>query len=223
MVLRRVKKAYRRFLLFLFLGLAVFVWYIWKDADFPSGATAMQAVSAVQTDQNVCAITLSLSGVESRVSLELLKSVCEGMGLRPCIFVTTDWLHDNPELIPSLSFAELGMLFEDDPTRWTKKRTMAAIAAENERFLAMTGTFPRYVRLAKGMPGSYASAALQAYGQTCVSCRATLADAPCAGNIVDLGLLDGTTGYALAKYCASAIADGFRLLPLSELLLSTKA
>lgn len=183
----------------------------------------MQTVYCVQTDRTACAVTLSLTGVESRVSLELLASVCEGMELRPCIFVTTEWLHENPELIPSLSFAELGLLFEDDPAKWTKKRTMASIAEENERFLSMTGAFPRLVRLANDSPKGYVSDALQSFGQVCVGSKATLTDALSAGNIVDLGLLNGTTGYALAKFCAGALAGGFEVISLSDLLASTKA
>lgn len=223
MAFRRVKKTYRKIAFLLLVCVVIGIWYQWKEYGGLSRLPAMQTVKAVATDQNVCALTLSLTGVESRVSLDLLASVCEGMELRPCIFVTTDWLHDNPELIPSLAFAELGLLFEDDPARWTKKRTMAFIASENERFMAMTGTFPRYVRLADKAPGSHASAALQSYGQTVIGFGATLADALSAGNIIDLGLLDGTTGYALARFCASSIANGYQIVSLSDLLVSTKA
>lgn len=223
MAYRRVKKTYRKIALLFLVCVVLGIWYQWKAYGSLSRMPVMQTVKGVTSDQNVCALTLSLTGVESRVSIDLLASVCEGMELRPCIFVTTEWLHDNPELIPSLAFAELGLLFEDDPTRWTKKRTMAFIAAENERFMAMTGTFPRYVRIADNASGSHASTALQSYGQTVIGFGATLADTPSAGSIIDLGLLDGTTGYALAKFCANALATDYNIISLSDLLMSTKA
>lgn len=219
---RRVRKMGRRLFLLLLVCVLLWVWHTWKTRNEPSRAPEMQTVQTVQTDRAACAITLSLTGVESRVSLNLLASVCEGMGLRPCIFVTTEWLHDNPELIPSLSFAELGMLFEDDPAHWTKKRTMASIAAENERFLSLTGTFPRFVRLSKGAPDGYVSDALQSFGQTAIGFGGTLADTLSAGNIIDLGLLDGTTGYALARFSANALAGGYEIISLSDLFVSTK-
>ncbi len=221
MLFRRVKKVGRRLFLLILVCLVIWLWYLWKTQNVPSRIPAMQTVNEVQTDQAVCTVTLSLTGIESRVSFKLFASVCEGLELRPCIFVTTEWLHDNPELLPSLAFAELGLLFEDDPAKWTKKRTMTSIAEENERFMAMTGTFPRYVRLAEGSPSGHVSDALQAYGQTCIGFKATLADALSAGNIIDLGLLDGTTGYALAKFYASAVANEYSIISLSDLLMST--
>lgn len=222
MVFRRVKKTGRRLFLLLLVCLAVWLWYLWREHREPSRMPVMQTVQAVQTEQSVCAVTMSLTGIESNASLRLLAAVCEGMNLRPCVFVTTDWLHDNPELLPSLAFAELGMLFEDSPERWTEKHTMTAIAEENERFMAMTGTFPRYVRLKEGAPGGHTSTALQAFGQTCIGSSASVSDALSAGSIIDLGLLDGTTGYALAKFCANALANDFEVISLSELLMSAE-
>lgn len=178
---------------------------------------ALQPFDGILTDQSICAITLSLTGVESDAALELFRSVCTGMEVRPCVFVTTDWLEEHRDKIDDLSYAELGLLFEHAPGGATRKRVMANLAEENERFLALTGSFPRFVRFSSGVPGEMVSAALQSYGQILVSSRISLVDPPSPGAIADCGLLNGTTGYALAKYCAAAMADGYTLLPLSDL------
>ena len=223
MFFRRVKKKSRRLFLLLLVCLVLWCWYRWQTKYVPSRMPAMQTVNAVQTDNTVCAVTLSVTGIESRASLELLASVCKGMQVRPCIFVSTDWLYDNPELLPSLSFADLGLLYERPPSKWTKKQTMLSVASQNERFMAMTGMFPHYVRFAKGEPDGFVSDALQSYGQICIGFEAMLADALSAGNIIDLGLLDGTTAYSLAEFYASAVAGGYAVLPLPQLLNATNA
>lgn len=221
MFFRRIRKKSRR--LFLLLLVCVLLWclYQWNASREPSRMPSIQTVEAVKTDKTVCAVTLSVTGIESRASLELLASVCKGMQVRPCIFVSADWLYDNPELVPSLSFADLGLLYERSPAKWTKKRTMLSVAEQNDRFMSITGTFPNYVRFAQGEPNGYVSDALQSYGQTCIGSKATLADTLSAGNIIDLGLLDGTTAYTLAEFYASAVAGGYAVLPLSQLLIST--
>lgn len=218
MVFRRVRKIKRRMFLLLLVFTIVWIWWLWRTNNESSGIPAIQPVEGIATESSVCSLTLSLTGSESKAALRLFASVCEGMEIRPCIFVTTKWLEKHPEQIPSLSFADLGLLYEESPVRITRKRTMAAIAEENERFLSLTGYFPRYVRILEGNVDGYVSAALQSYGQVCVGSKNTLSDTPAAGSVVDLGLLDGTTGYSLAKFCGSTASEGFSILPLSELL-----
>lgn len=216
-VIHRSRRRKRRLLIILFAFMAIAAFLLWRDREQPVSVPAMQPFDGVVTDQSLCAVTLSLTGVESDAALELFRSVCTGMEVRPCVFVTIDWLEKHRNEIEALSYAELGLLFERPPGGATRKKVMEHLAEENERFLSLTGAFPRFVRFASGEPGETVSAALQSYGQLCVGSRTTLADAPSPGGIADCGLLNGTTGYTLAKYCAAAMADGYTLLPLSDL------
>lgn len=216
-VINRRRRRRRRFLALLLIVAAIVAVFLWRDREKPVSVPTLQPLDGILTDQPICAITLSLTGVESDAALELFRSVCVGMEVRPCVFVTVDWLEKHRNGIDDLSFAELGLLFEHAPGGMTRKRIMANLAEENERFLALTGSFPRFVRFSSGAPDETVSAALQAYGQIFVSSRIGLVDEPSPGAIADCGLLNGTTGYTLAKYCAAAMADGYTLLPLSDL------
>lgn len=201
----------------LLLAIAVILIWVFHARSETMSVPALQPFDGILTEEPICSVTLSLTGVESEAALRLFASVCEGMNVRPCIFVTNEWLKKNEELLPKLSFAELGLLFEEAPNGRTKKKTMSALAEENESFLSWTGSFPRYVRIMSGEPNEFLSSALQAYGQICVSSRSTLSEAPVPGGVADCGLLNGTTGYSLAKYCAAALAEGYTVTPLSEL------
>ncbi len=217
MAFQRTKRRRRRLLLLVLVALLAATLLFWRGGRKSESIPAMQPFDGLVTDQPLCAVTVSLTGVESEASLELFKSVCTGMDVRPCLFVTNDWLEEHRSELSDFSYAELGLLFAREPGGATRKRVMSNLAEENERFLSLTGTFPRFVRLASGKPGDAFSAALQAYGQVCVGNRGNLTDAPSPGAVADCGQLNGTTGYALAKYCAGALADGYTMLTLSDL------
>lgn len=216
-VIHRARRRRRRLLALLLIAAAIVAAFLWRNREQPTSVPALQPFDGILTDQSICAVTLSLTGVESDAALELFRSVCIGMEVRPCVFVTIDWLEKHRDKIHDLSYAELGLLFERAPGGANRKRVMANLAEENERFLALTGSFPRFVRFSSGAPNATVSAALQAYGQILVSSRSSLVDVPSPGAIADCGLLNGTTGYTLAKYCAAAFAEGYTLLPLSDL------
>lgn len=204
-------------MLLLLLVTAIIVSFLLRGREKSVNVPALQPFDGILTDQSICAITVSLTGVESDAALELFRSVCMGMEVRPCVFVTTDWLEKHRDALDSFSYAELGLLFEHAPGGATRKKVMANLAEENERFLTLTGSFPRFVRFSSALPSETLSAALQSYGQISVSSRSSLVDTPSPGSIADCGQLNGTTGYALAKYCAAALSEGYTLLPLSEL------
>lgn len=213
----RSRRKRRRLFALLFIAAAIVAAFLWQGREKPVSVPTLQPFDGILTDQSVCSITLTLTGVESDAALSLFRSVCTGMEIRPCVFVTVGWLEKHRDEMDAFSYAELGLLLEHVPGGATRKRVMANLAEENERFLALTGSFPRFVRFSTGVPDEAVSAALQAYGQICVSSRGGLVDAPTPGAITDCGLLNGTTGYTLAKYCASAMAEGYTMLSLSDL------
>ncbi|MBQ8325222.1 MAG: hypothetical protein IJY89_02130 [Clostridia bacterium] len=216
MMRHRIRKLKRNLCILLLLLLALCLWirHLRSEEDLPPAASPVLSVE----DASACTVTLSLTGREGETALRLFTSVCEGTGITPCVFVTTEWLEENGDLLPLLSGTTLGLLYEDSPKRFTQKRTMAYMAEENQRFMSYTGFFPRYVRLAEGQNSKTVSAALQAYGQLSLGSSQTLSDPPAEGAIVECGFLDGTTGYLLAKFYGEALAAECPIVPLETLL-----
>ena len=209
----------KRILLFVLVLAAVTVGAaILKKRSESVSFSRTSPVSAVITDRSVCSVTLTLTGNETPAALDLFRSVCEGLNVKPCIFVSTDWLKSNPALSEKLDFAELGLLLPERFSGRTKKKTMELLAAENDRFLDLTDRFPKFVRLSSGEPSANLSNALQSFGQCCIGSSISLTDSPQRGAICDCGKLNGTTGYALAKFCAEVIGAKAACVPLSELL-----
>ena len=219
MMQHRIRKLKRNLCILLLVALALSLWV----RHVRNETSLLPAVLPVNSVENAssCAVTLSLTGKEGETALRLFTSVCEGAGITPCVFVTTEWLEENSDLLPLLSGATLGLLYEESPRRLTQKRTMAYMAEENQRFMSSTGSFPRYVRLMEGVGNKTVSAALQAYGQLTVGHSGSLSDGPEAGAILDCGILDGTTGYLLAKFYGETLAAECPAVPL-EILLNEK-
>ena len=175
-------------------------------------------VGSVITDENVYAITLTLTGNETPAALDLFRAVCEGLEVKPCVFVSVEWLKAHTKDISSLQYAELGLFLPEGVCTGSKKKVASALASQNEAFLGYTGSFPRFVRTESGDVGDALSASLQSYGQTCVAGGYSLSGETPRGAIVDAGKLNGTTGYALAKFCAAKAKEEAGCVSLTNLL-----
>lgn len=216
MMQHRIRKLKRNLCILLLVALILCLWihHLRSEADLLPAASPVNAVE----NAKACTVTLSLTGREGETALRLFASVCEGTGISPCVFVTTEWLEENSDLLPLLSGATLGLLYEDSPKRFTQKRTMAYMAEENQRFLSATGRFPRYVRLPADEDSKAVSSALTAYGQMAVGHSGTISDGPTGGAILDCGLLDGTTGYLLARFYGETLTANCPVVSLPALL-----
>ncbi len=216
MMQHRIRKLKRNMCILLLVALILCLWirHIRSEADLPPAANPVSTVE----NTNACTVSLSLTGREGETALRLFSSVCEGTGITPCVFVTTEWLEENSHLLPLLSGSTLGLLYEESPKRFTQKRTMAYMAEENQRFMTVTGSFPRYVRLLEGQGSKTVSSALRAYGQIAIGHGGNLSDGPMRGTVLDCGRLDGTTGYLLAKFYGETLAAGCPAVPLAVLL-----
>ena len=212
-------KTYRKAILW---GLALLVSFLLLFVQCSASAEDVKAepIKWIQTEQKVCAVTVTLTGIESDEALRLFMSVCRGAGIVPCIFATVDWIEEHSKELSVLEGAELGLLFSESPEKWTQKRTMTAIAEANDAFMVHTGTFPKYVRIAEGGCSQMVADLLSSYGQLLVGNGSVLSDPLQQGQIVDCALLDSTTGYALAQFYGNALSCGFTIVPLSDLLQS---
>ena len=217
MLYHRIKHIRRKAILFFLLILVLLVIF-WRGRASSPEVPPAEPLQRVVTEEKRCAVTLSLTGIESEESIRLLMSVCRGTGIKPCVFVTAEWLEKHSEELPLLEGADLGLLFPKPPRKWTKKGTMAAMAEANEIFMTYTGAFPKFVRIAEGNGDQTVAVGLSSYGQLLVGSSAVIQESPAAGAIVDCGLLDSTTGYTLAQFYGASLSQGYIIQPLSELL-----
>ncbi len=216
MLNRRIKHFSRKLFLVLALLLALVILMI--QCHSSSSDTPAEHLKSIATDQKICAVTASVTGIESEEAIRLFMSVCRGTGIVPCVFVTVDWLEGHTDAMELLEGAELGLLFLESPQKWSNKRTMAAIAEANESFMRLTGSFPNYVRISDGNASQAVDMAMQSYGQMLIGSSLSLTDAPSPGGIADCDLLDSTTGYTLAQYYGTTLSQGYTVQPLSQLL-----
>ena len=126
MIYRRLKKFKRKLIFLLIIVLALCLWlrHVKEEESLFSSVEPVGSREGI----SACTVTVSLTGKEGETALRLFTSVCEGTGITPCVFVTTEWLEENSDLLPLLSGATLGLLYEESPKRLTQKRTMAAMA-----------------------------------------------------------------------------------------------
>ena len=216
-VMRFRFKTYRKKILW-FSALVLALVLVLVRCSASVNTSPAEPVKGVQTEQNVCSVTVSLTGIESEEALRLLMSVCRGTGVVPYVFVTVDWLEEHSDALSLLEGGELGLLFSESPEKWTQKRTMAAIAEANDAFMVHTGSFPKYVRIAEGGCSQTVADVLHSYGQELLSSSCSLTEDPFCGAIIDCGLLDSTTGYQLAQFYGSTLSRGYSILSLSELM-----
>ena len=216
MIYRRLKKFKRKliFLLIIILALCLWLRHVKEEESLFSSVEPVGSREGI----SACTVTVSLTGKEGETALRLFTSVCEGTGITPCVFVTTKWLEENRDLLPLLSGATLGLLYEESPKRLTQKRTMAAMAEENRLFMTYTGTFPRYVRLAEEERGTAVASALEAYAQIPIGFCATLGDSPLPGAVVDCGFIDGTAGYRLANFYGETLSASCPVVSMESFL-----
>lgn len=216
MLNQRIKTYKRRILLLISLMLVITI--VLMQCRASAEAAPAQPVKSISTDQKICSVTLSITGIETEEAIRLFMSVCRGTGITPCVFVSVEWLEEHSDANVLLEGADLGLLFHESPQKWTQKRTMAAIAEANEAFMLCTGNFPRFVRIADGSGTETISDIMKSYGQLLVGNQLTISETPVQGAIVDCGLLDSTTGYALAQYYGTTLSQGYNILPLEQLL-----
>lgn len=215
------KKKRARIILFFAVAVVVSVGcYLLQRGRAASSYGCAAPVHSVITGDGVLTVTLSLDGSETDAALELFRAVCEGLGVKPCVFVSTKWLEKHDGETERLAFAELGLLVPESGNARSDKKAREALAKETNLFLAYTGVFPHYVRVAGEKPSEAICEAAVLVGQVCVGSNGDLTSSPLSGSIVDCGRLDGTTGYALAKFCAEVLGKEMECISLTELLSS---
>lgn len=218
---KRQRKKLLLFLLVMFIVLAIAA-SISNKENKPDSSEAFHPIKCIKTEENIYTLTASLTGDEDEDDLEMLLSVCEGMGLKITFFVDSDWLDDNNELVGKIAKnGVLGLYIKKNLNGRSRNHIMEYIASCNDDFFEESGKYPKFVRIS-GDPDSITSRVLNAYGQYCISSNTEFSGAKpviiSKGSIVDLGVIDDNTAYDLAQAVGDAISKGLTCIEMESFL-----
>ncbi len=182
----------------------------------------LHPVRAVYTEENIYAVTATLYGNEDEKDIELLLTVSEGLGVNITFFADADWAKHNRDIAKKLNKAASHGLFIDKKLN-SKARSsvLEYIAKNNDLFFEQNGKYPKYVRFSYE-PDQTLLRILNAYGQYCISYDVELLSEDMyiiqRGSIVDVGVIDDSTAYKLARAVSGAISNGMTCIGLESFL-----
>lgn len=223
--LLRYKRYRIRILAFLILAFAVTAAAsaIFKNKDNSSDSVeAFYPIKSISTEEKIYALTANINGDEKEQDIDMLISVCEGMGLRITFFAEPDWIDENPETAKKLSkVGSLGLYVNKNLNGRSRNYIMEYIATCNDDFFEKSTKYPKYVRVS-GNPDSTIVRVLNSYGQYCISNDAVLTDSGVGiiaqGRIVDIGVINERTSYLLAQAVGEAIKSGLTCIEMESFL-----
>lgn len=179
-------------------------------------------IKGISTQENIYTVTANLTGSEKDKDIELLLSVCNGLGIKVTFFVEPDWLNDNEDLASEIQkTSAIGLLINKNLNGKSRNSVMQYIAGCNDDFFAASGKYPKYVRIS-GTPDQNVTQVLNAYGQYCVSYQSALTEDTSAaikkGCIADIGVINDKSGYILAQSVSAAIKNSLTCIEMEKFL-----
>ncbi len=179
-------------------------------------------IKSISTEEKIYALTANINGDEKEQDIEMLISVCEGMGLKITFFAEPDWIDENPDMAKKLTkFGTLGLYINKNLNGRSRNYIMEYIASCNDDFFEKSTKYPKYVRVA-GSPDTTIARVLNSYGQYCISNDAVLTDSGAGiiakGRIVDIGVINEKTSYLLAQAVGEAIKSGLTCIEMESFL-----
>lgn len=177
-------------------------------------------IKSIKTEENIYTITATLIGDEDEKDIDLLLSVCEGMGVNITFFAEADWVEDNKELAEKIAKnGTLGLYIKKDLSGKLRNYVMEYVASCNDDFFEASGKYPKYVRVSEN-PNQTLARILTAYGQYCISYDTVLTGGGTIGKgkIVDIGYIDENTAYLLAEAVGKAISSSLTCIKMESFL-----
>ncbi|PKM61787.1 MAG: hypothetical protein CVU97_06735 [Firmicutes bacterium HGW-Firmicutes-21] len=207
-------------LIFAFLSAAVALTQR-KDDGVAAGAV-FYPIKAINTEEKIYTLTATLHGSEKAKDIELLLSVCEGLGVHITFFAEADWIKENKALVKKISKnGTLGLYINKNLNGRNRSYVMEYIAARNDDFFEQSGKYPKHVRFSY-IPDKTLTRVLNAYGQYCISYDMELTEegmgAIIKGSIIDIGYIGAETAYLLAQAVGSAISNGLTCIKIGQFL-----
>lgn len=178
------------------------------------------AIKGVATEDGVYAVTVTLDSADSD-DIRLVLEACEGYGITATCFVDVAWMTANKEFTKEICESHLvGVLVSADFSSASRSDVMSYMAVLNDKFMSLTGTYPKYVRY-DGKDAGCLSTVLTAYGQYYISAETVLSDTAVqirSGGITEIRPSGAETVFALAKTVATAVSNSLRPVSLADML-----
>ena len=202
-------------------------------------ATASQRqlpIYSVERDEKVCAI--SFDAAWGNEDTQTLIDILARYNVKATFFVVGDWAEKYPESAKALSDAGHEVmshsLHHDHYNSLSSDQIVADLNAANEKIAAVTGKTPTLIRCPYGEYDDHVIQAVRSLGMTTVQwdvdsldwkgisaseIQRRVLDRVQPGSIVLFHNAAEHTPEALPGILESLIADGYRVVPISELLL----
>lgn len=178
------------------------------------------AIKGVATEDGVYAVTVIVD-TQNCDDVRLVLESCEGYGITATCFIDIAWITANKAYARQICETHsVGMLVSTDFSNVSRTDVMSYTAAMNDKFMSLTGKFPKYVRY-DGKDAGCLSSVLTAYGQYYISAETVLTDTAVqirAGGITEIRPSGTATVYALAKTVATAVSNSFEPISLADML-----
>ncbi|MBR4852879.1 MAG: hypothetical protein IKV01_04665 [Clostridia bacterium] len=192
------------------------------DVASPEDILAEQtpAIRGVSTDSGIYAVTVI---VESQKwdDIRLVLEACEGYGITAVCFMDIAWITANKSHAAEICEKHIpALLVSTDFSDAPRSDVMTYMAVMNDKFMSLTGNYPKYVRY-DGTDAGCLSSVLSAYGQFYISAETILSETAVqirAGGITEIYPSGKETVYAFAKTVATAVVNSLAPVPLSEML-----
>ncbi len=167
----------------------------------------------------VFAVTVNLRAEYTASDKKLLFASLEGCGIKTSFFCSADYIEQNKdeinELIKKGNFVYLYLAIDESQT---KQQIMKHIAVENDRFFALAGKYPVFVRTDE-KPSSKTLDILTAYGQLCCFDTAKLSGKKWgSGNVLELDAADTASVCRLVEEISKRTENGYTCVGLSDIV-----
>jgi len=178
------------------------------------------AIKGVATDENVYAVTVIIDS-QNKNDIRLVLEACDGYEINATCFMDVAWIAANKDYASEICEKYIpGMLVSADFSNASRADIMSYIAVMNDKYMSLTGTYPKYVRY-DGKNEGQLSSVLAAYGQYYISAETVITDTSVqirAGGITEILPEGDETVYALAKSVATAVANSLEAVSLPDML-----
>lgn len=203
------------------LVVATFVCVIY-DGTASENVFAQQtpAIKGITTDEEVYAVTVIVDS-QSWDDIRLVLEACDGYGITAVCFMDVAWITANKSHAAEICENHIpGLLVGADFSDTPRADVMTYMAVMNDKFMSLTGSFPKYVRY-DGEEEGCISSVLAAYGQFYISAENVLSETAVqvrAGGITEIYPGGKETVYAFAKTVATAVSNSLEAVPLDKML-----
>lgn len=169
------------------------------------------------------AVTVNLTGSEKEEDKRLLYASLNGCGVKAAVFCSCDYIEAHKsELSEAIKNGHSLCMLLTVPDGSNKYELMRYIAAENDRFFALTGKYPAYVRTTKTVSSDVAEI-LDKYGQILCNKTVKCTVAGCEyGSIVEAEAASSAEVCALIKTVTEWQSSGMQCVTLSAVIAGAK-